>query len=160
MKLKVAFVKGRQISSDILLTHELVKNYNTKHISPRVMLNIDIKKAFDIISWKFLKEMLIGLGFLDAIIKWIMACITSPKYSIALNGSLHGYFKVSGLDANSSKCSIFYGGVDDSIKASIFSCLGFSEGTMPIRYLGVPLICKRLSYLDCSPLFNKISDQF
>ncbi|XP_020243178.1 uncharacterized protein LOC109821400 [Asparagus officinalis] len=45
-----AFVKGRQISSNISLAHELIKSYNRKHISPRVMLNIDIKKAFDTIS--------------------------------------------------------------------------------------------------------------
>ncbi|XP_020266679.1 uncharacterized protein LOC109842189 [Asparagus officinalis] len=162
-----AFVKGRQISSNILLAHELAKNYNRKHISPRAMLNIDIKKAFDTINWGFLKEMLIGLGFPDAYIGWIMACITSPKYSIAFNGALHGYFKgerglrqVSGLSANLNKCSIFYGGIDDSVKASIFNSLGFSEGTMPIRYLGVPLICKRLSYTDCAPRLNRIPDQF
>ncbi|XP_020243218.1 uncharacterized protein LOC109821444 [Asparagus officinalis] len=45
-----AFVKSRQISSNISLAHELIKSYNRKHISPRVMLNIDIKKAFDTIS--------------------------------------------------------------------------------------------------------------
>ncbi|XP_020243219.1 uncharacterized protein LOC109821445 [Asparagus officinalis] len=45
-----AFVKGRQISSNISLAHELFKSYNRKHISPRVMLNIDINKAFDTIS--------------------------------------------------------------------------------------------------------------
>ncbi|XP_020262214.1 uncharacterized protein LOC109838161 [Asparagus officinalis] len=42
-----AFVKGRNIASNILLAHELVKNYGRKHISPRVMINIDIRKAFD-----------------------------------------------------------------------------------------------------------------
>ncbi|XP_020263008.1 uncharacterized protein LOC109838990 [Asparagus officinalis] len=169
-----AFVKGRQISSNILLAHELAKNYNRKHISPRAMLNIDIKKAFDTINWGFLKEMLIGLGFPDAYVGWIMACITYPKYSIAFNGALHGdlysvnklyqcfsdFCAVSGLKANSNKCSIFYGGVADSVKASNFNCLGFSEGTMPIRYLGVPLVCKRLSYTDCAPLLKKITDLF
>ncbi|XP_020249118.1 uncharacterized protein LOC109826499 [Asparagus officinalis] len=63
----------------------------------------------------------------------------------------------SNLEANLSKCSIFYGGVKDSVKSSILGCLGFPEGVFPIRYLGVPLICKRLSYVDCTPLFQKIS---
>ncbi|XP_020275897.1 uncharacterized protein LOC109850319 [Asparagus officinalis] len=45
-----AFVKGRKISSNILLAHELAKNYGRKHLSPRAMINIDIKKAFDSIS--------------------------------------------------------------------------------------------------------------
>ncbi|XP_020266409.1 uncharacterized protein LOC109841898 [Asparagus officinalis] len=197
-----AFVKGRSISSNVLLAHELVKNYGRRHISPRIMINIDIRKAFNTISWKFLSEMLVGLGF----------PISSPKYSISLNGSLHGFFKgerglrqgdplspylfilgmeylsrsldllkhdkkfkyhpkcaklkishlifaddlllfskgdlysvqqinqkishfsaVTGLDANPSKSSIFYGGVNNIVKASIQSCLGFSEGSLPIR---------------------------
>ncbi|XP_020254213.1 uncharacterized protein LOC109831293 [Asparagus officinalis] len=210
-----AFVKGRQISSNILLAHELAKNYNRKYISPRAMLNIDIKKAFDTINWGFLKEMLTGLGFPDAYVGWIMACITSPKYSIAFNGALHGYFKgerglrqgdplspylfilgmeylsrrlellkedrnfkfhpkckkfqithlifvddlllfskgdlysvnklyqcfsdfcaVSGLKANSTKCSIFYGGVEDPVKASIFNCLGACKNHKKLSYAG------------------------
>ncbi|XP_020243220.1 uncharacterized protein LOC109821446 [Asparagus officinalis] len=64
-----------------------------KNISPRAMVNIDIKKAFDTISWGFISDLLLGLGFPDSMIKWVMACITSPRYSISLNGSLHGYFK-------------------------------------------------------------------
>ncbi|XP_020249373.1 uncharacterized protein LOC109826764 [Asparagus officinalis] len=66
----------------------------------------------------------------------------------------------SGLEANPSKCSIFYGGVDESTKDTIRNCLGFPEGNFPIRYLGLPLISKRMSYMDCSSLFVKISGQF
>ncbi|XP_020249226.1 uncharacterized protein LOC109826612 [Asparagus officinalis] len=88
-----AFVKGKHISSNILLANEIVKSYNRKHISPRTMLSIDIKKAFDTISWNFLNEMLLGLGFPVKFINWIMVCISSTKYSISLNGTLHGYFK-------------------------------------------------------------------
>ncbi|XP_020249132.1 uncharacterized protein LOC109826514 [Asparagus officinalis] len=181
------------------------------------MLNIDIRKAFDSISWTFLEKMLKGLGFSEMFIKWTMSCISTPKFSVSLNESLHGYFKgarglrqgasaskkasklknilhssdlpeilessedsnrgdlysvqklyhcvrdfgaITGLEANPSKCVIFFGGVDDHIKSSINSCLGFQEGTLPIKYLGVHLICKRLSYIDCFPLFRKITSQF
>ncbi|XP_020266458.1 uncharacterized protein LOC109841947 [Asparagus officinalis] len=88
-----AFVKGRQISTNILLANEIVNNYNRKHISPRIMLCIDIKKAFDTINWDFLNEMLKGLGFPANFINWIMVCISSPKFSLSLNDTLHGYFK-------------------------------------------------------------------
>ncbi|XP_020245193.1 uncharacterized protein LOC109823321 [Asparagus officinalis] len=88
-----AFVRGRNISSNILMAHELVKHYNRKHISPRIMLSLDIKKAFDTINWNFLNDMLTGLGFPEKMINWIMVCISSPKFSISLNGTLHGYFK-------------------------------------------------------------------
>ncbi|XP_020250707.1 uncharacterized protein LOC109828080 [Asparagus officinalis] len=67
---------------------------------------------------------------------------------------------ISGLEANLTKCSIFYGGVEDTIKNDIFNHIGFPEGVLPFKYLGLPLISKRLSYVDCNPLFQKISNQF
>ncbi|XP_020272687.1 uncharacterized protein LOC109847864 [Asparagus officinalis] len=82
-------------------------------------------------------------------------------YSVQkLKQCISHFSSVIGLDANPSKSAIFYVGVDDSIKDSIQNCLGFSEGNLPIRYLGVPLVCKRLSFDDCRPLFNKIFSQF
>ncbi|XP_020250848.1 uncharacterized protein LOC109828230 [Asparagus officinalis] len=66
----------------------------------------------------------------------------------------------TGLEANLSKCSIYFGGVNENTKTAIKNMLGFSEGTLPFKYLGVPLICKRLSYIDCNPLLDKISGQF
>lgn len=54
---------------------------------------MDLKKAYDSISWDFLHEMLIALEFPVCFTKWIMLCVTSPKYSIFFfNGGLHGYF--------------------------------------------------------------------
>ena len=33
------------------------------------------------------------MGFPQVMISWIKACMTSPSFSIYINGSLHGYFK-------------------------------------------------------------------
>ncbi|XP_020270856.1 uncharacterized protein LOC109846043 [Asparagus officinalis] len=181
-----AFVQGRQITSNIMLAQELVKSYNRKNIYSRAMLNIDIRKAFDSISWDFISDMLKGLGFPSVMVKWFMSCITSPKYSLSFNGSLHGYFKddllffskgdlysveklyqcvknfglISGLEANHEKSSIYYGGVEEPVKASINNRLRFNEGVLPFKYLGVPLITKRMSTLNCVPLFKNIEGQF
>ncbi|XP_020261656.1 uncharacterized protein LOC109837719 [Asparagus officinalis] len=136
-----AFIKGRQIFRNISLAHELVKNYKRKHISPRVMLNIDIKKAFDTISWSFLTDMLKGPNFPE-----LQQCVKE-------------FSAISGLVANPEKSSVFYGGLEVSVKSSIANHLGFTEGILPIKYLGVPLISRRLSFLDCEPLFSKITNQ-
>ncbi|XP_020262492.1 uncharacterized protein LOC109838459 [Asparagus officinalis] len=66
---------------------------------------------------------------------------------------------VSGLEANKEKSSIFFGGVEESVRTAIKDQLCLTEGCFPIRYLGVPLVCKRLSYEDCNSLLNKITSQ-
>ncbi|XP_020270982.1 uncharacterized protein LOC109846169 [Asparagus officinalis] len=46
-----AFVRDMNISSNILLAHELIKHYGRKLTSPRATLSIDLRKNFDTISW-------------------------------------------------------------------------------------------------------------
>lgn len=83
-----AFVKGRSILDNILLSHELVKGYNIKHISPRCMVKIDIQKGYDSVEWPFLRYLLLELGFPFLFKKWIMACITTVSYSVCVNGEI------------------------------------------------------------------------
>lgn len=54
---------------------------------------IDIKKAFDTVSWEFLLELLLKLGFPSTMNSWIQECISTVTFSIALNGKMHGFYK-------------------------------------------------------------------
>ena len=47
-------------------------------------------------------------------------------------------------------------GVNDSVKDQILGILSFNAGSLPIRYLGVPLISSRLKKSDCKILVEKI----
>ncbi|KAL0445023.1 UNVERIFIED_CONTAM: hypothetical protein Slati_2225000 [Sesamum latifolium] len=44
-------------------------------------------------------------------------------------------------------------------RADLLQILGFEEGTLPLRYLGLPLISSRLTLLDCKPLLQKIDNR-
>ncbi|GKD00740.1 hypothetical protein Tco_1171014, partial [Tanacetum coccineum] len=88
-----AFVSGRSISDNILLTQELMHNYHLNHGSPRYAFKVDIQKAYDTVDWDFLKTVLMGFGFHDRMIGWIMEYVTSTSFFICINDSLHGYFK-------------------------------------------------------------------
>ncbi|CAA3017425.1 Hypothetical predicted protein [Olea europaea subsp. europaea] len=89
----VAFVKGRSMVENIQLAQELLRQYNRKRVTPRCLLKIDLKKAYDSVSWDFLKNMLGGLNFPTKFMDWIMECLSTPAYFISLNGGLHGLFK-------------------------------------------------------------------
>jgi hypothetical protein len=56
-------------------------------------IKIDMEKAFDRMEWAFLLAILSKLGFHPTWINWIRLCITSPSFSILLNGSPYGHFK-------------------------------------------------------------------
>nr|XP_043611422.1 uncharacterized protein LOC122583015 [Erigeron canadensis] len=88
-----AFIPGRKISDNILLTQELMHNYHLNRGPPRCAFKIDIHKAYDTVSWDFLRENLVKFDFHQTMVNWIMACVTSVSYSLSINGDLHGYFK-------------------------------------------------------------------
>ncbi|GKA92513.1 putative RNA-directed DNA polymerase [Tanacetum coccineum] len=88
-----AFVPGRRISDNILLTQELMHNYHLDRGVPRCAFKVDIQKAYDTVDWTFLHAVLVGFRFHPRMIGWIMECVTSTSFSISINGSLHGYFK-------------------------------------------------------------------
>jgi hypothetical protein len=90
---QTAFVKGRVISENILLAQELVKGYHKNKGKARCAIKVDLKKAYDSVEWNFILMSLLAVGCPAQFVTWVRECITTPRFSIALNGSLVGYFK-------------------------------------------------------------------
>lgn len=90
---QAGFIQGRQIFHNISIVQDLVGAYNRKATPPCCMLKVDIRKAYDSVDWEFLREMLVALNFPQKFIGWIMACVTSPSFSLCINGSSHGFFQ-------------------------------------------------------------------
>ncbi|XP_074300346.1 uncharacterized protein LOC141631595 [Silene latifolia] len=67
--------------------------YNRISCSPRMLMKLDMQKAYDSIEWSFIQELLQYLGFPEIMVNIIMQCVTTPSYSIALNGEFFGFFK-------------------------------------------------------------------
>ncbi|XP_074300151.1 uncharacterized protein LOC141631368 [Silene latifolia] len=87
------FVKGRSIAENILICQDIVRLYNRKTVSPRCLMKIDLKKAYDFVHWEFVKQMLIALNFPTKFIHLVMLCVSTASYSLVLNGENFGYFK-------------------------------------------------------------------
>ncbi|KAL0283158.1 UNVERIFIED_CONTAM: Retrovirus-related Pol polyprotein from type-1 retrotransposable element R2 [Sesamum radiatum] len=88
-----AFVPGRSIGDNILLAQELFSGYNQKNLPPRCALKVDLRKAYDTVEWDFLKAALTLFGFPERFIQWVVECVTTPSYSVCINGAPHGFFR-------------------------------------------------------------------
>ena len=89
---QAAFVEGRSIADNILLLQELMRNYHRDSLPPRCVIKIDMLKAYDLVSWDFLINLLVQIGFPSKVIGWITMCVTTTRFSINLNGELNGFF--------------------------------------------------------------------
>ena len=89
------FVPGRRIHDCIALASEGVNSLNIRHLDGNIALKVDIKKAFDTVSWDFLLEALRHLGFSSTFIDWITFILHSAHLSVLINGAPEGYFPCS-----------------------------------------------------------------
>ncbi|GKD72130.1 protein LAZ1, partial [Tanacetum coccineum] len=88
-----AFVSGKRILDNILITQELMHNYHRNRGPPRYAFKVDIQKAYDTVDWSFLGNIFNSFGFHPTMVKWIMACVTLASFLLSINGNIHGYFK-------------------------------------------------------------------
>ncbi|XP_060170738.1 uncharacterized protein LOC132601681 [Lycium barbarum] len=224
----------QKVSDNIILAHELVKAYSRKNISPRCLIKVDIQKAYDTLDWKYLEQVMEGLGFPYKFVRWVLECVSTVSYSLLINGELttpfnaarglrqgdpmspflfaivmeylsrnlkdlsknkrfkfhrkcqrldithlsfaddlllfargnltsvallHEKFTVftaAGLQANLPKSAIYYGGVDQQEKSLIQTALGYSQGAIPFKYLGIPLDTNKLIILQWQHLIDTI----
>nr|GEW90443.1 hypothetical protein [Tanacetum cinerariifolium] len=63
---------------------------------------------------------------------------------------------VFGLFPNLSKSTIFFGSVGEDRKRELLEVLPFKIGKLPMKYLGVPFIAKKLSLSDCKSLIDNV----
>lgn len=89
---QTAFIKGRRIRDNILLAQELFSSFHLQPYLPKCAIKVDFRKAYDTVDWGFLEKVMLAFGFPHSVASLIMTCVRTPKFSIALNGELHGFF--------------------------------------------------------------------
>ncbi|XP_028097184.1 uncharacterized protein LOC114297036 [Camellia sinensis] len=85
--------EGRRISDNIFLSQEILRGYHKNSTTPKCAMKVEIMKAYDSVRWEFIIDILKAMAFPPTMISWTKACMTSPSFSVCINGSLHGYFK-------------------------------------------------------------------
>ncbi|XP_048604867.1 uncharacterized protein LOC125582291 [Brassica napus] len=92
-KAQSAFRPGRLLAENVLLATDLVKGYNTQALSPRGMLKVDLRKAFDCVRWDFILSSLRALAIPESYICLITECLSTASFSVSVNGISGGFFK-------------------------------------------------------------------
>ncbi|KAK4382837.1 hypothetical protein Sango_2835200 [Sesamum angolense] len=64
-----------------------------------------------------------------------------------------------GLHTNPQKSQLIISKAASGLRESLLVALGFQEGYLPVRYLGLLLISARLSIKDCQSLLQKIDSR-
>lgn len=88
------FLEDHQIHDDVGITQELLHSIKCKKLKA-ILLKIDLEKAYDRVSWDFLRIILIQIGVPASAIQWIMACVTSMSIAVLVNGAPTSFFSCS-----------------------------------------------------------------
>ncbi|KAL2230903.1 UNVERIFIED_CONTAM: hypothetical protein Sindi_1684700 [Sesamum indicum] len=179
-----AFIPGRSIGDNILLAQELLTGYNQScnfldsrkrspgarglrqgdPLSPYLFVLVmkvlhlgllqhieqDLQFSY---HWKCEPAKVFQLGFTDDLLLFYRADLNSLRI---LKRGLDRFAEWSGLRLNVQKSHVIISRSAQDWKDQILIIMGFQEGQLPMRYLGLPPLSSRLSISDCQPLLLKI----
>jgi hypothetical protein len=80
-----AFIKKRSIHDNFLYVKNLATTFN-KARTPALLFKLDIRKAFDSVSWEYILDILQRRGFPPRFQNWITAFFSTATSCMLLNG--------------------------------------------------------------------------
>lgn len=91
---QMAFVSGRNIHENSIITHEIMHYlHNKKGPKAFMAIKVDLAKAIDRVAWSLLSCIHKNLGFNDQFVNWVHKCISTSNVSFLINGSPFSNFK-------------------------------------------------------------------
>ncbi|KAJ4906795.1 Uncharacterized protein Rs2_10453 [Raphanus sativus] len=102
------------------------------------------------------KTRLTHLSFADDLLIFIDGSLESVQRVLQI---LHEFEKRSGLAVSLQKSSFFASGLPDQEISAIQVSTGMPCGSLPMRYLGVPLCTKKLNLQNCESLLQQIKQR-
>jgi hypothetical protein len=88
---QTAFSKGRLLLDGALSLQEIIHELKVRK-SKAILLKLDFEKAYDRVSWLFLKEVLWKKGYDSGIIHHLIQQVSGGQTAISINGTVGPYF--------------------------------------------------------------------
>ena len=85
------FLEGRQIHEAIGVAQEGLHSMKVQKQKGAV-IKIDLSKAYDRVSWLYIRMLLTHLVFSYEFTRWVMACLTTVSFAVLINGSASPFF--------------------------------------------------------------------
>ncbi|GJR14147.1 RNA-directed DNA polymerase, eukaryota, reverse transcriptase zinc-binding domain protein [Tanacetum coccineum] len=178
-----AFIPGRQITDNILISQELLRGFSinvngemhgyfkrgmglrqgdliSSYLFTLVMemLNIVVQNRINgnpkfRYHWGCKQLKISHLSFADDPLMFCHGDIESVK---VLKGALDEFSMISSLVPNMGKNIVFFRNLKNQTKQEIMDVMPFKVGTLLVTYLGVPLINKQIGIRDCKCLVDKV----
>ncbi|XP_061340525.1 uncharacterized protein LOC133287003 [Gastrolobium bilobum] len=85
---QASFVPKRNIQDNIIIVQELIHSmHRMKGKKSFLSIKIDLEKAYDKLSWSFIRSVLEDLKFPGDLVEAIMGCVSSPVLEVLWNGA-------------------------------------------------------------------------
>ncbi|XP_075084856.1 uncharacterized protein LOC142168095 [Nicotiana tabacum] len=85
--------KGRSIFENILSTQEIITDIRLRGKPGNVVIKLDMAKANDRVSWKYLLHVLRKMGFSEHFINMVWNLMSNNWFSVLVNGQSSRFFK-------------------------------------------------------------------
>ena len=152
-----AFIQNRQIMDAALIANEAVDSRLKVNI-PRLILKLDIEKAFDHVNWDCLVSVMSKMGFGQKWINWINWCISIANFSILINWTASDFFRSTrGLRQEDPLFPYLFLLVMEVLSQLFFRARsgGFIEGFKVGNTNGIEMDLLHLLFADDTILFCK-----
>lgn len=91
---QAAFLKGRNITDNIILVRELIHSFgSTNYRDKSFILKANVNKAFDTVQWSFVFAATQAVNIPTKIINLVRNCLRDSQITIRINGKGDGFIK-------------------------------------------------------------------
>ncbi|KAK1685344.1 hypothetical protein QYE76_046192 [Lolium multiflorum] len=152
-----AFIKGRCLHEGVLALHEIAHELRVKKLKG-LLLKLDFEKAFDQVSWDFLREVLLRKGFSPMIVHRLMQLVSGGQTVVNVNGVIGENFRnARGVRQGDPLSPILFDFMVDSLAAIIARATesGHLKGVVPHL---IPGGITHLQYADDTLILIEPSD--